>query len=171
MSGLPEMIDTLETKLKEREEELDSIREKVIALELANSDITRLKTCEAAWLGVVEALQPDPHFQKLTNEMSHAGAAKTWVQGMVQDYADIGSGDKGTTNVSNVPAVQENRPLVGKCRVEITGRILCTKDSPWNPELPGNVAHPDAELVSSGEYRDLYRCPHCNTTFHVELPE
>lgn len=58
------------------------------------------------------------------------------------------------------------------------GRFVCTKDYPWSPEDGRRASHPDAEYVDedigwgTGESSyDVYRCPWCNLTFRVEVPQ
>ena len=54
-------------------------------------------------------------------------------------------------------------------------RHLCTKEDPWTKDK-GRAQHPDAKHVDDRYYEDgsgldVYRCPHCDMEFKVELPQ
>lgn len=58
----------------------------------------------------------------------------------------------------------------------VGGRIVCTKEDPWRPEMGTPVEHPDAvnddeRDFGGGEYCVHYRCPNCGREFWVELPQ
>lgn len=51
-----------------------------------------------------------------------------------------------------------------------TDRFVCTKATPWNPSIQGNVMHPDA--VDDGECADGccddFKCPTCGHRWRVQ---
>ena len=51
--------------------------------------------------------------------------------------------------------------------------FICTKERPWTPSYGAPAQHPDACDVGecSEGCCDKYRCPNCNLTFLVELPQ
>ena len=55
-------------------------------------------------------------------------------------------------------------------------RNKCTKETPYSHDGKGQWIHPDAVYQRqedgwlSGDL-EVYRCPHCNLTFRVELPQ
>jgi|WetSurMetagenome_2_1015567.scaffolds.fasta_scaffold415385_3 hypothetical protein len=54
--------------------------------------------------------------------------------------------------------------------VEMSERKKCTKDNP-SDGTPYEWYHPDAELISSHDYYDVYLCPHCKIKFDVTVPD
>lgn len=49
--------------------------------------------------------------------------------------------------------------------------FICTKENPWDPSKGKRATHPDADEVRDSDYRIWYKCPHCNHSFSVELPD
>lgn len=52
----------------------------------------------------------------------------------------------------------------------------CTTEEPWNRNISRKAEHPDAAYVRDRDYGDgevtaVYRCPHCDLQFEVELPQ
>jgi len=51
-------------------------------------------------------------------------------------------------------------------------RVTCTAVQPWVPSSGQRSIHPDAVIIDSEcDCCEKYRCPHCQQTFKVELPD
>lgn len=52
---------------------------------------------------------------------------------------------------------------------------ICTKNDPWNKDIPTPVRHPEAECIASEdnyfESWDKYKCPYCGIVFKIRYDE
>ena len=53
-------------------------------------------------------------------------------------------------------------------------RFVCTAANPWSKEKSERAQHPDAVCTYDGGWEqeyERYKCPHCGTSFKVELAQ